>query len=110
MVTQAEGEILCKTCVCSSDKAIREPDCHPAALETMLEDCYDWMKCEDLLRGKEKGLPLSPGGGLPSKADSRFKPAFRYQALRRRRAAPMPSRPTPMSAIVVGSGTLTWTG
>lgn len=49
MVTQAEGEILCETCVCSTDKAIRELDYHPAPLETMLEDCYAWMKREDLL-------------------------------------------------------------
>ena len=49
MVTQAEAEILCEDCVCSSDKAIRELDYQPAALETMLEDCYQWMKSEDLL-------------------------------------------------------------
>lgn len=49
MATLTEAEILCETCVCSSEKAVRELDYHPAEFETMLEDCYLWMKREGLL-------------------------------------------------------------
>jgi nucleoside-diphosphate-sugar epimerase len=49
MTTMPEAEILCETCVCSSEKAERELDYHPAEFQVMLEDCYTWMKREGML-------------------------------------------------------------
>jgi len=35
--------------VCTSEKAKRELDYHPASLSAMLQDCYDWMVSENLI-------------------------------------------------------------
>jgi nucleoside-diphosphate-sugar epimerase len=49
MVTPAMAEMLCLTVLCSSAKAERELGYRPASLETMLEDCYQWMRSENMM-------------------------------------------------------------
>jgi nucleoside-diphosphate-sugar epimerase len=52
MLTPPMADILCEKIVCDSSKAVSELNYAPSSLQTMLQDCYDWMVSADMLPAK----------------------------------------------------------
>ena len=49
LISEESAAIVTANIVCRSDKAMRELGYRPASVETMLNDCIDWMVAENLI-------------------------------------------------------------